>query len=380
LIAKTERHPQELRRSLWPNPTVECTNPLRIAIPRSLSRPGEPTLAITHIHTYLVHPGKGLNNPPEFGGAAVPLSGKLFGLLADIYERSERECDIDISFNRDAQGRQQNACRDLILTYLKGPTSDRGRHIAERLRAFTTHRSGMGLLFLIAGIEGKDHKLIVSRFPADSGILAEESKDVLNVEFLERIFMKSAKSYKAVLYRDASLTAKFWTGRAVDKQLNTPETRLSNYWIEDFLLSDFRTTSAAGTRRLGAALREAARKAGNLGVKSEIAAAVTLATGLQGQRISINDFGQRLQLSTQARDAIAREVQGVNTVNEKFQFDHAEFVRQVAYRTIELDSGALLTAESGAFERVFQRQQTAAAGQERFTTEGKVVSEKLSKS
>jgi hypothetical protein len=150
-------------------------------------------------------------------------------------------------------GAQQNSCRDAILTYLSGPTLIRGRHIAERLRAVTTHRSSMSLLFLIAGSEEQDHKMIVSRFPADSGVLAEENQQTLNIAFLERVFMKSAKSYKAVLYRDSSLRAGFWSGRAVDKQLNSPETQLSNYWIAEFLDSDFLTTSAAGTRRLGAA-------------------------------------------------------------------------------------------------------------------------------
>jgi hypothetical protein len=36
--------------------------------------------------------------------------------------------------------------------------------------------------------------------------------------------------------------------------------QLSNYWIAEFLNSDFRTTSAAGTRRLAVALRAAAKK------------------------------------------------------------------------------------------------------------------------
>lgn len=38
-------------------------------------------LPIEHIHTYLVHPGKGADAPPQIGGTTVPLEGKLFGLL-----------------------------------------------------------------------------------------------------------------------------------------------------------------------------------------------------------------------------------------------------------------------------------------------------------
>ena len=70
--------------------------------------------------------------------------------------------------------------------------------------------------------------------------------------------------------------------------------------------------------------------------------------------MSISDFGQRLRLSDTARQAISSEVRGAGTVNERFQFDLEEFTRQIAYRTIELDSAGLLTAEAVAFDRIFQ--------------------------
>jgi hypothetical protein len=338
-------------------------------------------LAINHIHTYLVHPGKGSQAARHVGGAAVALSGKLFDLLSDVYARSENECDIDIAFRPDANGTQRNPCRDLLVTYLGGPTLDRGEQIAEKLEAVTTNRSGLGLLFLIVGSEGLDHKVVISRFPAHSAISAEEDQQTLSVEFLERVFMKSAHAYKAVLYRDTSLTSGFWLGRAVDKQINSPETRASNYWIAEFLDSDSRVTPAAGTRRLAVALRDAARRSSNVGVKSEIAAAVTLATGLKGQTLSISEFGQRQGLSVAAKQAVSGELKSTSIADEKFQFDLDEFTKHVAYRTVELDSGALLVAAAPAFDKVFQREVIDESEHRvRFSTEGKVISEKLGKS
>jgi len=338
-------------------------------------------LAVQHIHTYLVHPGKSSDGTRALGGAAVPLAGKLFDLLSEIYVRAENECDIDIAFNHSSTGAQQNPCRDLFLAYLGGPTLVRGRRIAERLESVTTQRSGLGLLFLIAGTEGLHHKIVVSRFPAHSAISAEEDQQNLNVEFLERVFMRSAYAYKAVLYRDTSLTAGFWLGRAVDKQINSAEQQTSNYWIADFLDSDFRTTSAAGTRRLAVALREAAKKSTDVGVKREIAGAVMLAPGLNGQRLSVSEFGQRLRLSGAAMQAISGEIRGSGTVDERFQFDLDEFNKQIVYRTVELDSGGLLIAEALTFDRVFHREAVdGREDRERFSTEGKVISETLTKS
>ena len=146
----------------------------------------------------------------------------------------------------------------------------------------------------MAGKEGREHKIVISRFPADVGILAEESERALTVEFLERVFMKRATTYKAAAYQHTSLAAGFWLGRAVDKQINSDMVQLSNYWIAEFLDSDFRTTAAAGTKRLAVALRDAARKTGDVTVKREIAAAVTLGQSLDGQRLTIKEFSKSI--------------------------------------------------------------------------------------
>jgi hypothetical protein len=117
-----------------------------------------------------------------------------------------------------------------------------------------------------------------------------------------------------------------------------------------------------------------------VGVKSEIAAAVTLATGLKGQRLSITDFTKQLRLSDAAKEAVSDEVRGAQTLNERFQFDLEEFTKHVAYRTVELDSGGLLSAEAMTFDRVFQRDVIDEPEHKvRYSTEGRVISEKLSR-
>lgn len=337
-------------------------------------------MAVEQIHTFLVHPGKGSSDPPAIGGTKVPLSGKLFRLLDGIYSRSDSECDIDIAFNLAADGTQENACRSLITKYLADPKIVNGRRIAERLYNLTDKRSGLGLLFLISGTEGSQRKIVISRFPTDSAILAEEKRTGLTVAFLERVFMKSATSYKAAAYQDQSLQAGFWLGNAVDKQINSSISQLSDYWIFDFLDSSFRITPAAGTRRLAAALRNAARTASDVVIKSEIAAAVTLAGGFTGRKISINEFTEQIGLSPDARSIIVQQLKNPDTANEQFKFDIAEFRSQVAYRSVQLDNGGLLTAESENFEEVFNREVISQKTQQvRFSTTGRIVNEKLRK-
>ncbi|HWW87218.1 MAG TPA: hypothetical protein VNZ26_26655 [Vicinamibacterales bacterium] len=297
-------------------------------------------------------------------------------MLDDIYDKSETECSIDISFNKAPDGTQQNDCRDLILAYAQHRRIDDGRALARRLQDVTTNRSKLGLLFLIAGDEGPHKKLVVSRFPADSGILAEQNAGELSVQFLERIFMKSAHAYKSAVYRDRMSPTAFWTGKAIDRQINAGADAISDYWIKEFLASDFRTTSAAGTRRLADALRTATAEATDIGVKSALVAAVQLAGGMNGQTTSIADFMQRFGLSDTVKDVIRRQVHNPSLLNERFRMDAEELARSAPLRSVELDNGGIMTAPTPKFDEVFTRE-AAGNGKQRFTTEGHVVDDKL---
>jgi hypothetical protein len=331
---------------------------------------------IQQIHTYVVHPGKGGDATRQINGTAVPLKDSFFNLLNGIYSRSEQECEIDIIFKPTGDGVQQNDCRDLICAYLASPTLANGRAIAQRLESQTDKRSGLGLLFLISGREGHDHKIVISRFPTDSAILVEENPRTLDVAFLERVFMKNKTSYKAVMYRDSSLRAGIWSGKAIDKQVSFSG-ESSDYWIADFLLSAFAVTPTQGTRRLGTALRDAAKKAA-IDVKQEIIAAATLAGRLGRQMISINEFEERFNLSPAARDAIGKELKSPRLAEERFQFVAAEFNDLLAYRSKELSNGAMLTAPSADFDDVFHEEIVDKMTHEvKFTTQGTVVNDKL---
>ena len=338
-------------------------------------------MAIEHIHTFMVHPGKGEKEPLPIGGTTITPKGKLSELLNEVYTNSERECDIEISFDHAPDGTQKNDCRDLLIAYLQSPTLVRARHIAERLQKHSDKRPGLGLLFVLSGREGREHKLVISRFPTDSAILAEEQAKSLTIEFLERVFMKSATSYKAAAYQHASLQTGLWTGRTIDKQSNTRFAPASDYWIFDFLASNFLLTPAAGTRRLGKALRDAAKNAADVTTKSEIAAAVTLSKSMKSRQTSISEFMDQFGLSPEAQSAVLNGLRDPAVAEERFRFDQDEFRSQVAFRSVQLDNGGLLTAESAEFDDVFTREVINPRTSEvRYSTRGHVVSERLRKS
>lgn len=223
-------------------------------------------MPIERIYSYLVLPTKNEEEQPVVSGVEISPADGVHSLLVSVFERAHAECDIEIVFRPDADGQQNNEIRDLFVEFTRHPSVANGRSLASHLQSVTTHRSGIGLMFLMKGTEGHNHQLVISRFPADQGVLARGTAQGLSVEFLQQVFMKSAKAYKSAIYVSDSLVGGFWDGRAVDRQI-TGSREISDYWIIDFLASALRTTGPAGTKRMAIALREATRAAEGLGTR-----------------------------------------------------------------------------------------------------------------
>ncbi len=336
-------------------------------------------MSISQIHSFLVHPSKSAEQQPAIHGARVPLKGKLFSMLDGLYERADTDCNIDIVFRPRADGHQHNECRALLLTYLRDPSIDNGRAIAARLQAVTTNRSGLGLLFLIGGRDTRAYRLVLARFPADQGVVAHERERKLDIEFLERVFMKTAHAYKSATYKGPSLDGGFWDGRAVDKQIDGPR-EISHYWISEFLDSDLRSTPAFASKRFAVALRQAIRTSETPQVREELVSATCLMRGLDGRRISPAALADSFGISSAARQALRVALPRPELFEETFQFDAAEFGKHLLYRSVELDNGATLMAANDVFDAVFHRDRASIGdGRVRYTTEGRIVDQQLRK-
>ena len=334
---------------------------------------------IINITSFLVYPAKNLDDRPESIGAPIPLEGNLYAMLSDVFLRSDRECDIPIRFLPDEDGSQNSEVRNMIREFIGNPDLENGIVLANRLRNFTTIKSGLGLLFLMLGYdEDNDRwKIVVSRFPADQGILAEAGDDGLQIEFIERVFLKSATTYKAALYQDSSLEAGFWSGHAVDKQ-TLSRLMVANYWIHDFLASDFKTTSKAGTRRFAVAIRDASGQAPSIEVQRELVGLRMLAGGLSGQLISIQSVMDNFGLSDEALELISTQLKHGGLLTDQFVLDYDEFTRYAAFTSVEFHNGGLLLAPSDSFNDIFRREtvdQNADIYQ--YSIEGRIVDERV---
>lgn len=326
----------------------------------------------------MVYPKKDDQDHKHLGGTKVISPGKLFDLMQKIYIDADHECTIDIAFKSDNSTQQKNEFRNDLISYVNKPSISKGRKLATRLELVTTGRSGPGLLFLISGKNGRNKKIVISRFPADVGILAEEKGTSLTVEFLERVFMKNSHKYKSVVFEHPSTQAGFWSGKAIDKQIGSADSQISDYWVFDFLLADFNTTPAAGTRRAALALREAIKATDDLSVRRELSAVTSLLDGLAGKSVSIADIASKYSLSDDAIETIISVLPNDVSYKEKFKFDVAEYGAHIKFRTVDLDNGATVSADVANFDEVFTFKE-AAEGAVEISTVGRVTDAKVTK-
>jgi hypothetical protein len=335
-------------------------------------------MQITSIFSFLVHPGKNVEEQPDIGGAKIPLQGKLFSMLSDVFVEALLDCKLDIMFKTTDQN---NECRNDIINIIRKKDLSCARILAERLQKVTDGRSKLGLLFVVLGKRENTERIYLARFPADIGIIAEENKNSLNVELIERVFLKNAATYKAAVYEGQSFDSEFWVGKAIDKQVNDNSVSISGYCIKKFLLSDYVTTAVSGTRRLAKAIRKTIDSTSDIDIKEELTGAAMLAKTLNGKTVSMANFADLFGFSEKTKKALAATLDNPALQFDNFKFSMKEFSKHVKYRSVSIDNGAILSAPLDKFKKCFSQEPTGDKDNTYyFTTKGTIVNDQLRQS
>lgn len=92
--------------------------------------------------------------------------------------------------------------------------------------------------------------------------------------------------------------------------------------------------------------------------------------------VSIDDFCKQVGFSKATIDAVVSEVKKSSLASKQFIFSASDFRNVLPYRTVEMDSGAILTAPSGRFEEVFSVRDMG-LGVKEYSTEGRIRDERV---
>ena len=327
---------------------------------------------ISAVHSFLVPPARPEDDTPPISGTEVERIGLLFKMVREICSRAPEECEIEIMFRPDQEGTTNNESRNRLEAYARDPSLANGRAIANHLQSVTTNRSGLGLLFLVKAVIGSStHTLIISRFPAEEGVMAEAHAEQLDVRFIEQVFLKNRRTYKSAMYQTESLAAGFEIGKVIDRQLSLLSDA-SQYWVRGFLASESYATARLGSERLADAIRTAVNQTRSPWVKQDLIAATQLLRNQGGDVGSPRLFLDKVGVSRQAAEAVERAFQRREMMDQSFPLDSKEFSKRLSYRMVEFDSGAMAMAEDENFEQVWQVESADEDGALRYSTEGRV--------
>jgi hypothetical protein len=171
-----------------------------------------------------------------------------------------------------------------------------------------------------------------------------------------------------------------YPARAGDKQINSAESYIASYWIKDFLHSDFLTPGEEGTRRFASAVREAMNRSTDTKTKEQITAFCQLLPGLKGKVASAKGILDRFHVSPETQQQIKSQFRRESLFDEGFQFVPDELAKFLAFTTVELSNGGLLTAATSSFDKVFTKE-TVDSSKDivRFSTQGSIVDQRFKK-
>lgn len=333
-------------------------------------------MTIEKIFAHLVYPNHRGDHLTPYTASEVQLEGKMFGLIKKIYDDSEIECNVDIGFTSTDQ---TNEMRSLILDLLSKRDAEAAGKIAERLASVTTRRSQLGLFFVVLARSNAKETVLFSRFPTDQAILADDANGGLNIEFLEKVFVKKWSTYKGAIFSDIVSRSGFWSGKIVDRQINSSEGESSQYWVEKFLSATFLTTALLGTTRFARAM-SAASRSGSASIQNEINCSVPFLGQFDKKPTSIDEIADRLGFSDLAREAIKAQMPS-GTENQVFSLDYATLRNAVTFRTVRLENGVSVTADSVDFQNVV-RMATESTDEGQYvtlTTSGRLLADRLTR-
>ena len=332
---------------------------------------------INKIFGFFVPVGKEIDNIDDSTilGSEILSSNKLFTKLSDLFSNSKNDCDIKISFIAKTD-RQDNEVRDSIMKLCNRFTMENCKPLVKSLIYLTDKKIKEGLLFFIYAKDHTDKKLMIARFPSEEGITVKFEGGEYVFEVIDDVFLKNSRKYKAVYYQ--SSVDDFWSGYAVDKQINDYKLKeISNYWVKDFLQSELDLNSKRGSMKLAQAIRKTITETKDDSVKNELISVTPFVKNINAQVVSIKSFFDKMNVSEKTKNEVMTKIDNQKLCGIAFQFDSETFTENCNYVIHILDNGAGIMAPAADYSMLWQ-EEVADSGKSKYSTEGKKIITKVS--
>jgi hypothetical protein len=297
--------------------------------------------------------------------------------LLQLLENVKKECDLNIIFTSDGE-KQNNSTRDMLLSIIETEEIDDGIPLVEWLSLNTDNKSKSGLVFIIIGSDNKDTFILIARFPAEEGMVINDSQKRIKVKVIDEVFLKNSHRYKMAFFEGESKKGDFWKGLAVDRQINDTAAAIreaSEYWIKNFLKCTLEMTSKRGSIMVAKSFRQILNSNLEDIDKQRIIEAAIGAKTLNGKKTSISKLITDLGIEDRIGKKIIERLPTRAAAEQVFHFDIQYFTGIFNLRVKYLNTGAVIIAPNDEFEDLFQPEKVAENGLTRYTTEGITTNE-----
>jgi hypothetical protein len=335
-------------------------------------------MKINKIFGFVVPVGKDIDNinDEKIHGSEILPPNKLFTKLTDLFNNSKKDCDIKIRFIAN-MGKQKNEVREQIINLCNKFVLENCKPLVKSLMYLTDKKIKEGLLFFVCANDKTDTKLLMARFPSEEGITVKNDNGKYIFEVIDDVFLKNSRKYKAVYYQ--STLDDFWSGYAVDKQINDNNVKeISNYWVKDFLQSELKLNSLRGSEILAKAVRKTITETRDEQVKEELISVTPLVKNINSQALSFRSFFDKMNLSEKTKKEVLSKIDNsANLSGITFQFNSDIFSENCNYLIKILDTGAIAMAPAAIFPTVWN-EEVSEDGKMKYSTEGKKIKTKIS--
>ena len=301
-------------------------------------------------------------------------------MLDEFFSKSRLEHEPTVSFRVEhrtgASGSQSHDVRTLIMDYEFG-SAPRAKsaavRLATRLGESMDARSSFTLLMLAAYADGGTGRLVAWAFPKEKPFHFRVRGSKAKITVLQNAFSRTSSFRKAALYEGRNRQVDFWKGRVIDKQAMSGFGTAADYWISDFLDSEYSMTGQIGTRLLAKSLRLTYDELSDPHEKDQVSGAIVAIHSSQRPRWSMARFANEY-LSGNAKAVFLGKVPP-DTRNTTFSFVAREFDDKLNFRVFKLRDNVMISAPFGAIGASVQIIESP--NQRKVKCEGIVVDDKI---
>ena len=331
----------------------------------------------------IVPPLKGVDEPTETEIVESKILDETepgFDYLLKLFDSVHNTCKIGITFESD--GDQNNQIRSLIVNMVDKEDENLNlidaSWLANHLAKLTDERNKTGLFVILIGKKLQLNRVVLLRFRAEEVVYKKSLENGFRIDRLEQAYSQNSKYYKAAYYEDYSAKrSTFWDGFILDKQ-RRKETIVSEYWLKDFLLSDYSMSNYQGTLRLADYIKNFAKAIDDVAEQQTIFESVrNLRNNAEDRDISVLDFADDfLPVNLRSR---FKEFVGQDDINASlFNIDFEAYDHALPYHVMQMENGISLIVPT-FMGNDYLTISDAGNGKKKYSFEGKLIKSKFIK-